>query len=262
MLDVRSSELAVFIQRLETIADLTEEDKQAIESLPVTIKEIAARNDIVREGEYPTHCFILLEGWAYRYKLRREGARQVMALLIPGDAPDLQSLYLPVTDHNVATFTDVKVAIIAHRDIHDLIVCHPRLGVLLLREILIESAAFREWMVSMGRRTAYERIAHLWCEAYARQKVIGLATESGCPFPIKLLDIADALGLTMVHVSRIKGELKNAGLATHRSGWLTIRDWEGLRAAAEFDPSYLHLIGQARDEVDSKISADENLYAT
>jgi CRP-like cAMP-binding protein len=133
------------------------------------------------------------------------------------------------------------VGFIQHEDVHDLVRRCPRLGDMLWRDTLIDAAIFREWMVGMGRREAYGRIAHLLCEVMTKLKAVGLADGVTCELPITQAELGDALGLSTVHVNRVLQELRGNDLITLRGGTLTVLDWTGLRQAGEFDPAYLHL---------------------
>ena len=144
-------------------------------------------------------------------------------------------------DHNLKTLTPCKVAFIAHESIDALTRDCPRVGDVMWRDTLIDAAIFREWMLGIGRRTAYTRIAHLLCEVFTRLKAVGLANGFECEFPITQNEIGDALGLSTVHVNRSLQELRANGLMELRRSILTIQDWEGFKAAGEFDPTYLHL---------------------
>ncbi|MCJ2021760.1 Crp/Fnr family transcriptional regulator [Methylobacterium sp. E-065] len=235
----------MLIRKLESIATLTQAERQAIERLPLRINHLNARNDIMREGDKPTHCCLILEGWACRYKLLSQGKRQIFSFHIPGDIPDLQSLLLPTTDHSLATVTKATVAFILHESLRALAADFPSIGALLWRDTLIDAAIFREWMIGIGRRSAFERIGHLFCEMYLKLQAVGLAADFRCPMPITQTDLADALGLTSVHVNRVLKEMRGRTLITLRSGTLVIERWNELLQAAEFNPTYLRLEKQA-----------------
>ena len=133
-----------------------------------------------------------------------------------------------------------------HDAVRALIGAHPRIGDIFWRDTLIDAAIFREWMVGMGRRSAYSRIAHLLCEVFTRLKVIGLTHGNSCSFPVTQAEIADSLGLSTVHVNRSLMSLRADGLIDSKMlKTLTILDWEGLKKAGEFDPTYLHIQKQA-----------------
>jgi CRP-like cAMP-binding protein len=227
--------------KLESIATLTDEERRAIESLPVKVRHLDARQDIVRDGDHPAHCCLVLDGWTCRYKLLSEGKRQIFSFHVAGDIPDLQSLHIHTMDHSLATVTKATVAFIPHESMRELTAGHPNIAALLWRDTLIDAGIFRAWMVGMGRRSAYEQVAHLFCEMYLKLQAVGLAEGYRCPMPITQVDMADALGLTSVHVNRVLKEMRGKALITLRSNTLVIEAWDELLRAAEFDPTYLHL---------------------
>jgi CRP-like cAMP-binding protein len=195
----------------------------------------------VREGDRPSRSCLLLDGFAATYKMTGDGKRQIMAFHVPGDIPDLQSLQLRVLDNSVATLTACKVGFIQHEVLHDLCRRHPRINDALWRETLINAAIFREWMTNIGRRDAYNRIAHLFCEWIVRLRAVGLVRDRVCDFPMTQNELADATGVSTVHVNRVLQELRGNGLITLKAGTLTILDWEQLKQAGDFDAAYLHL---------------------
>ncbi|WP_366849543.1 Crp/Fnr family transcriptional regulator [Methylobacterium sp.] len=195
----------------------------------------------MRDGDRPSQCCLLLSGWACRYKLLSEGRRQILSFHIPGDPPDLQSLHIQTMDHSLATLTEAKVAFISHESLRDLTARFPGIAAILWRDTLVDAAVFREWMVGMGRRSAFERIAHLFCELYLKLQAVGLAENYRCPLPVTQADLGDALGLSNVHVNRVLQEMRGKSLITLRSHTLVIEDWRELLRFAEFDPSYLRL---------------------
>lgn len=233
--------LNVLIRKLESIATLSEDERQAILSLPVRTRALSAGQDIVRDGDKPSQCCLMIDGWACRYKTLSEGRRQILSFHIPGDIPDLQSLHLHTMDHSLATLTEASVAFIQHEDLRDLTVRFPGIAAILWRDTLIDGAIFREWMIGIGRKSAFGRLAHLFCEMYLKLEALGLAGEHRCPLPITQAELADALGLSNVHVNRVLQELRGQGLITLRSNTLVIEAWNELIRVSEFDPTYLHL---------------------
>jgi CRP-like cAMP-binding protein len=231
----------MLIRKLRSISPLTEEEQQRILELPLSVREIGPDQDIVREGDRPSECCLLIEGFACRYKLTEEGKRQIFSFHTPGDIPDLQSLHLKVMDHSLKTLTPCTVAFIPHESIAELTRRCPRAGDVLWRDTLIDAAVFREWMLGIGRRSAYTRIAHVLCEVFIRLKAVGLTSGYECEFPITQTEIGDALGLSAVHVNRSLQELRADGLIELRRGTLTILDWDRFKKAGEFDATYLHL---------------------
>ena len=232
---------AKFIRKLESIAILSDVERRAIESLPVKINHLEARRDIMRDGDKPAHCCLVVDGWVCRYKLLNGGRRQIVSFHIPGDTPDLQSLHLHTMDHSLATVTEATLAFIPHESVRDLTAQHPNIAALLWRDTLIDAAIFREWLASIGRRSAFGHLAHLFCEMYLKQQAVGLAKAYRCPMPITQVDLSDALGITHVHVSRVLKDMRAQNLVTLRRNTLVIEAWDELLRVAEFDPTYLHL---------------------
>ena len=233
--------LLPLIRKLESITTLSEEERAAIERLPVKVRTFKPRQDIVRDGDTASQCCVILDGWLCRYKIVGDGKRQIFSFHIAGDTPDLQSLHIPLMDHSLATMTAATAAFIPHEALHDLTARFPSIAAKLWRDTLIDAAIFREWLISMGRREAYDHLAHLFCELYLKQEAVGLAGEHRCPLPITQSDLADATGLSNVHVNRVLQEMRGNGLITLRGNTLVISAWEELIRAAEFNETYLHL---------------------
>jgi len=148
-------------------------------------------------------------------------------------------------DHSLGTLARSKLAFLSHETVRDLTRCCPRIADAFWRETLIDAGIFREWMVGLGRREAYARVAHLLCELYVRLKAVGLANGHAYELPLTQAELGDAFGLSTVHVNRTLQDLRGEGLITLGSRSVTVKDWERLRAAGEFDPTYLHLKTEA-----------------
>jgi CRP-like cAMP-binding protein len=229
------------VRKLDSIFALTEAERQALLALPMQVRELRTDQDLVREGDKPSQCCVLLEGFAFRYKLVGDGKRQILSFHIPGDVPDLLSLHLATMDHSLGTLAPSRVGFLTHDTVRHLIRTYPRIGDALWRDTLIDAAVFREWMVGIGRRNAYSRIAHLFCELTRRMQAIGLANGSSFRLPLTQTIVGDALGLSTVHVNRVVQQMRADGLITWEGKLLTVSDWDGLQLAGEFDPAYLHL---------------------
>jgi CRP-like cAMP-binding protein len=238
---VTESPLDRLVRKLESITHLSEGEKQAVLGLPITIRDFRPDVDIVREGDRPWQCCLLVEGFLCRYKLLPDGQRQILSFHVPGDVPDLQSLHIPRMDHGLAAVSQSKAALIPHDAIRDLIHAHPRIADKLWRDALIDAAIFREWIVNVGSREAPARIAHLLCETFLKLQAVGLTQGNSFDFPITQSKIGDATGLSTVHVNRSVQKLRVEGLIVLEKGRCTITDWEGLKEAAMFEPSYLNL---------------------
>jgi CRP-like cAMP-binding protein len=231
----------VLVRKLRSISPLSEQERQSLLSLPLSIKQIPADEVIVREGDRPFASCLLVEGFTCRYKFTEQGKRQIFSFHTPGDIPDLQSVHLTTMDHSLGTLTRCKVGFIPHESILKLTRSCPRIADVLWRDTLVDAAIFREWMIGIGRRPAYTRIAHLLCEVFVRLKAVDLTNGDQCDWPITQVEIGDALGLSNVHVNRSLQDLRADGLIELGGGSLTILDWQGLKKAGEFDLTYLHL---------------------
>lgn len=229
----------ILLRRLEP-AHLPDAVRHAVRKLPAAVRDFRPNQDVVHEGGPSTHCCIVLTGWVGCYQML-EGRRQIVAIHIPGDTPDLQSLHLPEPDFGMQTMTVASMAFIPHTDIQRLIAAFPFLGAVLWRETLLVAAIHRAWMTGLGRRNSLGRLAHLFCELYLRLEAIGLADAYSMPMPLRQYDLADALGQTTVHINRTLQDMRRAGLIELEGRQLMIKDWQRLVAAAEFNPLYLHL---------------------
>ncbi|KAA0014645.1 Crp/Fnr family transcriptional regulator [Billgrantia pellis] len=230
-------------RKLESIFALSDEERQALQDLPVRIKTIKSGQDIVRIGDRPTQCCLILEGFTCVYKLTAEGKRQIMALHVPGDIPDLQSLHLKVMDNSIAPIRSSTVGFIQHEDVRQACERHPRLTAAFWRETLVDASISREWLLNIGQREAYTRLAHLLCEFLLRLKAVGLVEGDTFGLPITQVEMADAIGTSAVHMNRILQALRADGLIQTQGTQVTVPDWEKLKKAGDFDPVYLHLEG-------------------
>jgi CRP-like cAMP-binding protein len=232
---------SMLFRKLEAVSVLTNEEKQAIRALLFIPRSFSADEDIVQIGDSPSQCCVLIEGWACRYKVTATGGRQIMAYHVAGDVPDLQSLYLETMDHSIGALTPVTVAFIQHRDMWELLRRYDGIARAMGRDALVEAAVSREWMVGIGRRNAHQRIAHQLCEMATKLRAVGLNEGSTYPWPVTQAEVADALGLTDVHVNRVVRDLKRDGLVKVRRGAFDLLDQDGLEALGQFDPAYLHI---------------------
>ncbi len=235
-----SYDYAPLIAKLESTLQLTKAERQAIESLPMQVQVLKADQDVVRAGDSPSRSFALLDGYTATYKVTGDGKRQIHAWHIPGDLPDLQSLHLKVLDNSIATITPCRVGFITHDDLRSLCRAEPRIMEVFWRQTLIDGSIFREWMTNIGRREAYNRMAHLLCEWLVRLRAVGLTQDHTCDLPMTQGELADALGVSTVHVNRVLQELRGDGLITLKGSRLEVLDWEHLTRVADFDPIYLH----------------------
>lgn len=201
-------------------------------------RAVGAHRDLIREGDEPGPAFVVLEGWACRYKILPDGSRQIMAFMLPGDFCDPHIGSLEQMDHSVGTITSCRIASIPHDRMEALVVATPTLARAFWRAQLVDESISRAWIVSMGRRDAAERIAHLMLELYLRMRNVGLAEGDTCDLPLSQTVVADAVGLTPVHTNRMLRSMHR--MMKLGSGTLTIHDSKALAKLAGFDDNYLH----------------------
>ena len=228
------------IRRLETRSPLEEDDREAIRALPFTYKTLDAASYMVREGEKPEICMILLTGFAFRHKVTGEGGRQILSVHMPGEFLDLQNSFLGVADHNVQALTRCDIASVPVAALQGIASQRPRIAKAMWIDTLIDAAIFREWIVNVGRRDSITRIAHLLCEFALRLRAAGLGEENRYSLPMTQEQIADCTGLTPVHVNRVLQELGRRELIDRQKRLVTIVDWDILRHIGDFSRRYLH----------------------
>jgi CRP-like cAMP-binding protein len=234
------------IGKLERYDVLSNEEKHTLAGAVTRIKEVPADEDLVREGDRPTESTLLLEGMAARYKLLRNGKRQITALHIAGDFVDLHSFLQKKMDHSIVTLTPCKVGLVPHTSLREITEKHLHLGRLLWLNTVIDAAIHREWLVAMGRRPALNQLAHLLCELFLRLQTVGLTQDMSFELPLTQGELGDVLGLSTVHVNRIVQQLRAKELVTWRGETVTIEDWPRMQELAEFDPTFLNLEHEPR----------------
>jgi CRP-like cAMP-binding protein len=229
------------VRRLALRVPLDEADRDAIRALPFTSRALDAASYLVREGEAPETCAVLVSGFAYRHKVTGEGERQIIAVHMPGEFLDLQNSFLQVADHNVQALTRAEIAAVPVTALRALANERPAVAMAMWVDTLVDAAIFREWIVNVGRRDATSRIAHLLCEFALRLRAAGLGDENGYELPMTQEQIADTTGLTPVHVNRVLQELGRQDLIERNKRAVTIADWDRLRHIGDFSPRYLHM---------------------
>lgn len=243
---------SVLARRLCRYVALTVDDVRLLDdALRERIRLIGPRGDVSREGETSRCLFAILEGWAVRTKSLEDGRRQIVSFALPGDVCEQSALLLSKTDHGLCAVTPVTVAEITPALLTDLSNASVRLSLALTWSDLVSSAVQREWTVNLGQRSAIERMAHLICELFFRLRAIGMTHDLTCELPVTQAMLADATGISAVHVNRTLQELRASNLITLRGKHLTIHDLEALQATAHFNEAYLHLDDAARFDADS-----------
>ncbi|MBP0493862.1 Crp/Fnr family transcriptional regulator [Pararoseomonas indoligenes] len=230
----------------------SDEDRRVLNDLTSKRqRQYGAREDIVREGEHSPDIHIVLTGLACRYKLLENGNRQIMAFLVPGDPCDSEIFILKEMDHSIGTLAPSVICSIPGSTMKDLLLNRPGIALAFWWSTLQDEGILRERIIDEGRRDAYSRIAFLIYEVLLRMRMVGVIDDESFEFPITQADLADATGLTPVHVNRMLQRLREEGLIAVQGKTWTVLNPAGLRKVARFDPNYLHL-DRARDEPESE----------
>jgi CRP-like cAMP-binding protein len=234
------------LTKLRARDDISMAEEQAIRDAVSDIRDYPADKTVIRAGELLHHSTILLEGIGCRYKDLRNGQRQITELHVAGDFLDLHSFTLKRLDHNVMTLTPCSMAMVPHERLKAITEQHPHLTRVYWFSTNLDAALHREWELSLGRRNATSRLAHLLCELHVRLGLVGLVEGLSYELPLTQTDLAECLGLTSVHINRTLKELREQGLVEFRGGRVDIKDLAGLQRVAEFDPDYLYLEKRSR----------------
>jgi CRP-like cAMP-binding protein len=231
-----------WIMKMEQFTAFSQEDRQVLEEISARARRLyGAHENILSEGDHSPENHLVLSGLACRYKLLENGTRQILAFLVPGDLCDAEIFILKEMDHSICTLTPSLIASIPGESMRDLLLKRPGIALALWWGTLQDEGVLRERLIDVGRRDAYSRIAFLIYELLLRLRAVSLIDKPEFEFAATQTDIADALGLTPVHVNRMLQRLREAGLIGIEGKIWTVRDAEGLRKAAHFDASYLHL---------------------
>ena len=228
-----------FARKLGSFVALSGDELAALEALHGRRRTFAAGRDIVHEGQANSSAYIVASGWACSYKLLSGGSRQIVDFRIPGDFLGLRSVLFRTADHNIEPVTEVEASEVLAEDLLETFSRTPRLATAVLWAASRDEAMVVEHLVGIGRRDAKERTAHFLLELAARLKLVGLSTTAGYACPLSQYMMADALGLSAVHVNRVLRDLRESGLVTFQQGQVTFQDFDGLVALADFDTAYL-----------------------
>jgi CRP-like cAMP-binding protein len=230
------------IHKLSGRSALDDDDKAAILALPYVLRSHHAATYIVREGEPPPkHCAFIRSGFAVRQKITAQGARQIVSLHLVGDFVDLEHMFLNIADHNVQALTELEVVGVERRALEELVLARPNIARALWIDALVDASIYREWVTNVGRRAAPARIAHVLCEVALRMQAAGVSTEGGFELPLTQEQLADAVGLTPVHVNRTLKALVAEGIVHRDKRYISFSDWSRTKEVADFNALYLHL---------------------
>ncbi|MBC3941254.1 Crp/Fnr family transcriptional regulator [Sphingomonas albertensis] len=241
MTEKKINQLSRMVDKIALHTSISVEDRVGLLELPYTSRFFEAGSYLLRDGDTPNHSGLLVSGLAYRHKIGVDGLRQIVAIHIPGEVYDLQQLHVATADSNVQTLTRCEVVTISHGALRRLAEERPSVAHAFFVTTIVELSMAREWMLNIGRRDARTRISHLLCEFAFRLDKHGLPPGQAYELPMTQEQLADALGLTAVHINRTLKILVNDGLIAHSKRGVTIPDWEALVTAAGFNSRYLHM---------------------
>jgi CRP-like cAMP-binding protein len=229
-----------FVAKLSGFGALSPKDMDALTRATSKKREVEAKHDLIREGDRPGPVFVMLDGWACRYKILPSGLRQILGYLMPGDSCDLHIGLLAEMDHSIQTITPATYATIERSDMDEILDEHPAIARAIYIAQLVDEGTMRAWITSMGRRASIERVAHLMCELYIRARNIGLTNESSFALPLSQAMLADSLGMTTVHMNRVLKDLRLRNAMTLKRSSLELSDIPMLIQIAGFYDNYLH----------------------
>jgi CRP-like cAMP-binding protein len=231
---------SILIRKLKEHSRLTRDDLAAINALRHQIRNLAAHEDLIRQGDDPDVSAVVVSGILARYHLLPNGRRQYLSFHLAGDMPDSQALFIEKMDHAVCAMGPAVAAMFPHKDLLSTFERRPSVGFAIWRETLIDAAIFREAITNNSARTTMARLAHLFCELFYRAKASGLTQGPALEMPISLVQLAETLGMSIATVNRTLLELRKSRSAQYQRGRLEVMDWDALVEIGQFDPSYLH----------------------
>jgi CRP-like cAMP-binding protein len=230
-------------RKLGAFVALSEAELSVLEGLHKRRRTFVAGRDLVHQGQSDQAAYILISGWACSYKLLEDGQRQIVDFQIPGDFLGLRSVVLHLSDHSVEPVTDIEVTEVHVPDLMKTFSDTPRLATAVLWAASRDEAMVVEHLINIGRREADVRVAHFLLELGARLTLVGLGSKTGYACPLTQYLLADALGLSSVHVNRVLRTLREAGMVTFRDGFVTFDDYDRLAEYAKFERTYLDQVG-------------------
>ena len=237
--DAMSEIESVLARKLNTFITLSADELQRLAELQGTPQRIKRGKQLIREGQAGSEAFILQAGWACSYKDLASGGRQIISFPIAGDFVGVRSMLLKTADHSFEALTDAVVSSVDSASILQTFSEFPRLGAAILWAASRDEAMVVEHLVSVGRRSAIERTAHFFMELGERLTFVGLNAQAEFECPLTQYVLADALGLSAIHINRVLRELREINLLTMQHGTVTIHDLKGLRELSGFQGGYM-----------------------
>ncbi len=240
---MNSVEQSPLAKKLAAFAELSKTELAVLSKLHKRRKIFSAGCDLVNQGEQGQAAYILASGWACSYKIQPEGSRQIVDFQIPGDFLGLRSVLLRTSDHSIEPVGEIEAIEVLADDLLGAFSDTPRLAAAILWAASRDEAMVVEHLVGLGRRDADARMAHFLLELGARLAFVGMGSKEGYACPLTQYHLADAMGLTAVHVNRVLRQLREQNLVTFRGGYVKFDNIEVLMELADFDPAYLDQTG-------------------
>lgn len=226
-------------QKLSAFVALSDKDLETLARLDRRRRSFRSGHEMIHEGQKNASAFVLADGWACSYKLLPNGERLIVDFQVPGDFLGLRSILFRTSDHSIEALTEIEAFEVLTADILEAFAQSPRLATAVLWAASREEAMVVEHLVNLGRRSAEERMAHFLLELGSRLNLVGVGDRSGYPCPLTQYHLADALGLSAVHVNRVLRHLREAGLVTFQKGQVKFDDVKRLTELAVFSTTYL-----------------------
>jgi CRP-like cAMP-binding protein len=235
------------LRKLSRYGPPSPEECDALAAIMTRPKSFVAGQEVIRQFSEPAESTLLLTGMMGRLVTLEGGSQQITALQVPGDFVDLHAFLLGRMDHSVVAMAECTTSTAPHTKLQELTDRYPRLARALWFLTVVDASIHRQWLTVIGRREGLGRAAHLLCELYVRMGDVGLVADDTFAMPLTQADAGDALGLSAVHVNRVVQELRARGLVVWERRQVQVKDWPGLRALAEFNPTYLQLEPQLKN---------------
>ena len=231
------------VRKLSAFVALSPAELSVLESLRRRRRTFLAGRDLVHQGQTDQAAYILMSGWACSYKILKDGQRQIVDFQVPGDFLGVRSVLMHMSDHSVEPVTDIEVTEVLKSDLLEAFAQTPRLALAIFWAVSRDEAMVVEHLVGIGRRDAVERVAHFLLELGARLSLVGMGDKTGFACPLTQYFVADAIGLSPVHVNRVLRQLREKRLVTFRDGFVRFEDYDHLVDFAQFDATYLDQVG-------------------
>jgi CRP-like cAMP-binding protein len=231
---------SILAKKLNTFLALSQDELKCLAEMQATPLKVRRGKQLTREGQTGHKAFILQTGWACSYKDLANGGRQIISFPIAGDCVGLRSVLLRTADHSFSALTDAVVSPVESAHIWKCVTKFPRLGAAILWAASRDEAMVVEHLVNIGRRNAIERTAHFFMELAERLSLVGLATEAEFECPLSQFVLADALGLTAIHINRVLRQLREQELLTFHKRSVKIHNLNKLRKLSGFQGGYLN----------------------